>query len=327
MLYCNSIMRQPLFLGILTLFFVFTPFAFASGGPVSLMAFPQRPFADTKTYILQTDVYTEQPCSDIKPTVSFQDSIDGDSITPFTPPSDGTYFTAHYNTGQPKFAWKEVCTTYFQAKSGAAKQRTAVVKVRVDGVGEQRDTLIAYGDDASSKELQSFGRVNDYDNTPQVDVISEKPLGEFKREFSLQWQKIPWATQYSVFAKQVTNDGSVVPIGSFGTTADTYTTLILPKDNDFYISVMACKPDQDCNTQRDDLYDYLIEKSHIGSAHMTRAQAVGKTLPTNDKVDALNKKVAALENKLEESNKKQTVLEEKLTQLVNFIRSLFPNFK
>ena len=333
----NVVMRKTLVFGFLVLFFSFPSLAFAGGGPVSLMAFPLRPFDNTKSYILQVDMYADSPCSELKPQVNFQESIDGDSITPFTPADDGTYFTQHYNTGQPLFAWKQVCTYYFQAKSGTAKQRIAVVKITVDGIQEERTTPVAYGDDSWSKQLQSFGRVNDYDNTPQVGVINEKPYGEFKRELSLQWQKIPWATKYTVFMKELESNGTVTPPASLETTTDTHVNVILPKDSNIYLSVLACKGDDPCSQSKENMYDYLIERVHTAnSASQTmNPQEVAKTLPPvvtpsssphNDKVDELNKKVAALEGKLEESNKKQNVLEEKLTQLLNFIRSLFPNF-
>lgn len=163
--------------------FVFGSPVLAGGGPVSLMAFPNRPFDQTKTFILQADVYTEGSCSSVKPTFAFKDSVSGDSITPFTPPQDGTHITRHFYTDS---RWKEICTTYVEAKSGVAKQRTAVVTVKVDGKTEVRETPVAYGDDSYSRQIQSFGRVNDYDNTPHPDVYGEKHLGGSKREVNLQ---------------------------------------------------------------------------------------------------------------------------------------------
>lgn len=41
----------------------------------------------------------------------------------------------------------------------------------------------------------------------------------------------------------------------------------------------------------------------------------------------LNKKVADLEKQLEESQKRQSILEEKISQLVSFLKSIFPFFK
>jgi hypothetical protein len=329
-------MKKLLFLPILALFLFLSPIAFAGGGPVSLTAFPLRPFADTKSFILQTDIYATQPCSELHPQVTFEDTISGDSITSFVPPEDGTYLTRHYNTGQPHFQWKEICTFYHKATSGEQRQRIAVVSVTVDGTNEKRTTPVSFGNDSISQDLQSYGRMNDYDNTPQVDVITEKSLNQYKREFSLQWQKIPWAARYTVFAKQIQDDGTIIPIGAFETTSDTKTDLILPKESTFYISVHACKEDDSCNEQPENSYDYLIDKSR-GQGKTTTGSKKTVLLPSvvapststsnnNDKVEALHKKVAELEGKLEESNKKQTVLEEKLSQLLNFIRSLFPTF-
>ena len=43
--------------------------------------------------------------------------------------------------------------------------------------------------------------------------------------------------------------------------------------------------------------------------------------------EALHRKVAELEGKLNDSTKKQNMLEEKINQLLTFLKSLFPSFK
>src|SRR5437773_2434992 len=119
-------------------FFLLTSPAFAGGGPVAMYAFSLRPFDQTKTFIIEAETTAYQSCDQIHPTFAFKDGVDGDSLTPFTPPSDGTYITPHFNTGQPNFIWKELCITYVQAKSGVAKQRTITVNLVADGVPQER---------------------------------------------------------------------------------------------------------------------------------------------------------------------------------------------
>ncbi|MBI3485891.1 hypothetical protein HY025_02995 [Candidatus Daviesbacteria bacterium] len=323
-------------LGVLS----FPALTFAGGGPMSLYAFPLRPFDQTKTFILQADITTTEPCDQIKPVFKFKDSVDGDSITPFTPPSDGTYFTRHYNTGQPDFIWREVCTTYVQAKSAAAKQRTAVVAAIVNGSEVDRETLVSFGDDPFSKQLQNFGRTNDYNNTPSVDVISEKYLGGVKREVNLQWQKISWATKYAVFAREIIDGSAMVePTTPLTTTSETKATINLAAFSDFYISVVACKTDDPCSFKKDSMYESFLSRIRnvqqasnpvkVSTSISQIQPVIAQASPNQDskKLDELNKKVSDLENQLNESKKRQSFLEEKVNYLTSWIKSIFPFFK
>lgn len=321
--------------------------AFAGGGPVSLFSFSLRPFDQTQTFILQADTYANESCNAIKPTFSFKDPVDGDSITPFAPPDDGTYITRHYFvTHYPTITWKEICTTYVQAKSGVAKQRTAVVTVSINGKIEVRETPVSFGDDYISKQLQNFGRVNDYDNTPQPDVISEKYLGGSKREVNLHWQKISWAAKYSIFAREANlKDGTTQSDILLTTTPDTQTTINLSSNLDFYISAVACKTDDPCTTNKQDGYSFLLPKmqnttntsndSIPQEIKITPPVSIGVAQPSiipqptsadQKIIEDLNQKVASLEAKVTESEKKQNALEATVNNLLSWIRSHFPFF-
>lgn len=333
------------FFTTLLLIVVSSSTAFAGGGPVSLHAFPLRPFDQTKTFILQADTYASESCDQIKPTFTFAESIDGDSITPFTPPDDGTYLIRHYNTGYPSFVWKEICTTYAQAKSGQSIQRVIKVSVVVNGKTQERTTPVAFGNDSISQQLQNFGRMNDYDNTPWIDVINEKYIGNDKREVNLQWQKISWAAKYFLLAYVVKNDGTISSPSELTTTENTKTTVTLPTSADYKIIIRACKADDPCSSAGS--YDGLLLSKMYNTNQQPQATpttAVNKTTPApstileqptiaiptspeDKKIEELNKKVAELEGKLEKSQQKQNALEQTLNNLLSWIKSRFWFFK
>lgn len=332
-----------LFITFFTVLLLLSPqAAFAGGGPVSLSAFPLRPFDQTKIFILQADVYTNQPCNQIQPTFSFAENIDGDSITPFTSRNDPTYITRHYNTGYPDFVWKEICTTYAQAKSGQPIQRVIKVSVAVNGKTEERTTPVAFGDDYLSKQLQSFGRVNDYDNTPQPDIISEKYIGNDKREVNIQWQKISWAEKYFLMAYVVKNDGTISSPFEVITTENTIAIVTLPASIDLKLVMNACRASDPCTNIKDETYSHLLSRMYnINQPNVVPTTVITKTTPTitteqpiviptateDKKIEELNQKVAELEGQLQKSQKKQNVLEQRINDLVTFIKRLFPFFK
>lgn len=340
------------FLAVLLAIFFFsfsTSQVYAGGGPVAIYAFPLRPFDQTKTFIVEVETTTSEPCDKIKPSITFKDvAVESDSITPFTPPDDGTYITRHYNTGQPNFVWKELCITYVQVKSGLAEQRTIQANILVNGQKQERTVAISFGNDPYSKQLQDFGRANDYDNTPVPDVISEQYLGEGRRGVSLQWQKIPWATTYAVFGQEMKEFNSEIkdPL-SLLTMATTQTQLKLSASSFYYLKVIACKTAESCKTSSVSPggYGFVLSKMfNINSppqsyiAPITPAYKVTSVqtnpeevqpmvIPTtieDKKVEELNKKVAQLEGKLEESNKKQSVLEQRINELIAFIKRVLP---
>lgn len=326
---------------LLAFLFLATP-VLAGGGPVALYAFPLRPFDQTKTYIVQSDIYTDEPCANLKPTFTFKENIAGDSITPFTPPNDGTYLTRHYNSGYPDFNWKEVCTTYVQAKSGSPIQRVVSVSVEVKGKLESRDTPLAFGNDAYSRQIQGFGRVNDHENTPHVDVLGDNYLDVSKRSVMLQWQKISWAEKYSVFAREVSQDGSGPGFSRLTTTQEEKATVTLSPSKTYYLSVLACRSNEVCDHLGESPYQMYLDimRSRTSSSPIpvtpnitpvvSVTEPIVSLVPTNTvdekKLDELNQKVKALENQLEQSNKKQLETESRLNMLINWLKSIFPFF-
>lgn len=332
----------PIF--VFALAFTFPINTFAGGGPVGLSSFPLRPFDQTQAFILQTDVYSSQPCTQLNLRFSLKDFSAGDSIDTFPTPLDGTYITRHFqidNGIYKEITYKEVCTSYSIVKSGRKSQRTAVVEAFVNGKQETRETPLAFGDDDYSKQIQGFGRYNDYDNSPQPDIMGEKYLGGPKREVSLQWQKIPWATKYSVYAREAN-----APAGSEIFLVDTDNTnaiIDIASDLNFYISVVACKTNDTCKINQDSNYTVYLSRMKnkvIGSTEVvnntnnqtqtsnTPAPQVNTSSGSNEKkVQELNDKVASLEAQVKVSDQKQNLLEEKINQLIAFIKSVFPFFK
>lgn len=332
---------HKIILGIFSFVFLLSITAtplFAGGGPVALRAFSLRPFDQTKTFILEAEIYSNQPCDQIKATFTFNDPKDGDSITPYTTPLDGTYITRHYNTGQPDYIWKEICNFYMAAKSQTAEQRIITVNVFADGKTHTRETKVSFGDDYLSRQLQGFGRMNDYDNTPHPDVVQEKYIGNDKREVDLQWQKISWAAKYFVLAYVVKNDGTNTTPFEVTTTENTKATVTLPATTDLRIIINACRAGETCTGLKDENYSYLLSRMY----NLTTSQpstpkstpvvteteeTVLPTTPVDEKVEELNKKVAELEGKLDESTKKQSALEKTVNDLLTWIKAYFPFFQ
>lgn len=319
----------------------FTTLAHAGGGPVGVETFALRPFDQTQTFIVKTDVTTHENCGNIKPKLTLKDTIAGDEISPFTPPNDGTYLTRHFYAGG---AWKELCINYFSVKSGEKRQRTAEVNVVVNGKNETRGATLSFGDDHISKQIQGFGRYNDHDNSPHADVVGEKHLGGTKREVSLQWQKISWAGKYSVFTREFNfTDPTVKPRILMTTTQDTKTVINLSTSTEFYLSIMACKADEPCTDPKENMYEMLLGKMqnvNSGAQEEIKAPVLDtpqvietpvinspKSSPVNEKVvEELNQKVASLEGQLQDSWEKQRTLEQRINDLFAFIKKIFPFF-
>lgn len=324
-------MQKALCISILAFFLSVTP-AFAGGGPLGIDdVSPLKPFETTKTFIVGVSIY--QPnCDSIDVKGSLQETTDGDSVMSFTPPSDGTYYEPHYFTGAPQNTWTKICKRYFKVTSTLPKQRTFIAQAIIDGETAKITYPVAFGDDQYSKELQNFER---YNGTPQIDVISEKSLGGPKREVKVQWNPVAGVKKYAIYARELISNEQQTEVSPFGeplmTTSETKATLNLASALDFNLSAIACE--NNICTPPTNPYEVLL--SRMQSPGFGNSEEISQPLPlltptsnpNEDKMEKLNKKIAALEEKLKDSNKKQNVLEEKLNQLLSFIRSLFPNFQ
>lgn len=322
-------MAKKFVLLLLTVFFFsISPKAFAGGGPVSLEAFPLKPFSENQKFIVAANINTRSSCDALSVNFSFQDSASGDEITPFTPPNDGTYLKRHYYTGSD---WQELCTKYVQVSSGEKRQRKIVAKTAVDGENYTRDYPLNFGEDEYSRQTQSFDR---YNNQPQVDVTYEKYLGGPKREVGLQWNKVEGAAKYSVFMRygEGTTPYDLPPLTI---TTDTKTVINLNAFEDFYLSVNACKEDNPCTKSQQNPWEYLLPRMRGNSndnaqiiSELPTPQLIPipptELNPNDDKLNDLNKKVAELEKKLQASEKKQNILEQKFNELLKFLRNILP---
>ncbi len=320
--------------------------AFAGGGPVSLQAFALQPFDQTHAFIVQTDTYTaDGDCSSFSNSIGLLDTVENDSVTPFTPPADGTYLQRHFSDGNGISTWlSPLCTTYTKVISGEKRQRTFTETVTIHGTQHQRGIQLSFGDDEYSKQIQSYGRYNNYDNLPIPDVYEQAYKGSDKREVKIQWNKIAWATKYAVFTNEVTGANTTPPPTLVTTTENTQVILTLPASANISISVMACKADDSCTTRKDNMYGsfHLNKMTNVvinnkppsikPSLQTPSLTPIAKTtvFPTvvsDKKIAELNEKVANLEGKLQVSEAKQSILEQKINDLITFIKRLFPLFQ
>lgn len=340
---------------LLSLVFPFQT-ALAGGGPVSLHAFALKPFDQTHTFIVEAETYTsDSDCSSITYSVGLAETVVGDSVTPFTPPDDGTYLQRHFTDGNGIKTWlSSLCTTYTKVISGEKRQRTFTATITIHGTPFRRETKLSFGDDEISRQIQSAGRYNDYDNTPMPDVYDQTYLENDKREIKLQWNKITWATKYAIFSGEVQkNDTDPAPV-FITTTENTKITVPLPAFFTLKISVTACKADDPCNTIVDNKYGYFwlnkmtsasisnqpvtivtTQTAKLRPVSIVPSQALSPnneiisapSIPDDKRVEELNKKVANLEAKLNESQKQQSFLEKRVNNLLALIKRFFPFVK
>lgn len=304
-----------------------TPLAYAGGGPLGLESFVLKPFEQTKTFIVAARLYVDN-CDNIQVIAHLENQTDGDSITTFSPPDDGTYYEPHYFTGAPKNSWDKICIRYFQVKSSQEKLRTVTAQALINGEPVKADTQLAFGNDEYSKQVQNFDR---YNNMPQVDIVSEKLVGAGKREVMVQWNKIPNASSYVIFVKP-TSEPEGSSLLSINVENVNQKTITLDPEKSYFIGVNVCS--DDCTKEASNTYEIYLQNLTGTGDQTTTIQTPPNVYPTiipgtqNDKkLKELNKKVADLEGKLDKSEKKQNLLEEKINQLFAFIRSLFPSFK
>lgn len=69
-----------------------------------------------------------------------------------------------------------------------------------------------------------------------------------------------------------------------------------------------------------------VESGTVNEFEVGLEEASFSTLPQDDTLDKLNKKIEDLENKLKESEEKQSFLEERFNRLIAWIRSFLPKF-
>lgn len=329
-----------LFIGLIS-FLTLSTEVLAGGGPVTLTVFPLKPFYQTQTYIGQADIYSLNSCNDLTAKFSLKDSVNDDEVSPFNPPDDSTYSERHYFSGQPDFIWKKVCTFYSKVKSGEKRQRTLIVEVSINGNLEKREIPVSFGDDPISTQLQDFDR---YNNAPQVDVVNETYLGGPKRAVELQWNKVEKAARYAIFLRQAGMEGP--PTQALTTTTDTKITINFAAFLPFYIGVNSCSENETCQTVKPNTWEVFIDKMHTSNISQPMSTPPSQSIitpsvgPINGpvlgepvmrdapdqqaKVDALNKKVAELESKLNQSQTKQNVLEQRLNAFINLLRRIFP---
>jgi hypothetical protein len=328
-------MKKLLFLPFLALFFFLSPVSFAGGGPLGIDdVAPLKPFEQTKAFIVGVSIYTPN-CDSIEVKGNLENTIDGDSVSTFTPPSDGTYIERHYFSGTPLNTWVKICKKYFKVTSATPQQRIFVAQAVVDGETAKATTPVSFGTDEYSMQLQMMER---HYGITELDVISEKSLGGGKREVTVQWNKVPGVEKYAVYAREITTNEQQSEVGPFGQpliiTENNKATVHIASDLDFYLSSVACT--NSACTPPQNPYETLVSRLQPGAGTSTiHPEEVAKTLPAvitpaanldKDTMEKLNKKVAELENKLQKSEQKQNVLEEKLSQLMSFIKSLFPTF-
>ncbi len=322
-------MRLLLALSFIFLFFAAGTPVFAGGGPFGLEAFVLKPFDQTKAFIVAARLYIDN-CDNAKISVKLEDQKNGDSITSFTPPADGSYIERHFFTGNPENTWKKICMQYFQVKSSEERQRTVIATATSNGKTYTADYQLAFGNDAYSKEIQGFDR---YNNQPQSDVVSEKYLGGPKREVNVQWNTVEDARKYGVFARELRENGDLVDLPVLLITEGNKGTINLSSELEFYLSAQVCQ--DDACTKGDNPYEVILSKMRTGGkmdSSETNTVITPKAIPDEGnvtmkdekRIEELNKKVSDLEGKLEKSQKQQNLLEQKLNDILQLLRSLFP---
>ncbi|MDO8599801.1 MAG: hypothetical protein Q7R44_00105, partial [bacterium] len=114
------------------------------------------------------------------------------------------------------------------------------------------------------------------------------------------------------------------------------TTLSLKGNEDYYVKAQGCIDKIGNCTDSSELFLPRIKEQNAGTTNSapstskitpTQSTTVINTNSSDKKVEELNNKVTDLEKKLEESKQKQSYLEQRVTDLVNFIKHLFPFFK
>lgn len=104
-------------------------------------------------------------------------------------------------------------------------------------------------------------------------------------------------------------------------------TVDIPSNQDYLIRVQGCIRKVGNCVDSNELLLPKVEKQD-GKIIIPPDQTVTHTPSgNNQQVEELNQKVANLEGQLQESQKKQSVLEQRVSDLVSFIKQLFPFFK
>lgn len=323
-------------------FFVFTLLAiiytqpvFAGGMMVSVYADPDGGTNNNGLYLRVIRVY-------LNPTIPCK----GTTLTfHLSPPQDGDYITTGSGTStytMPEDRGDNGCHTY--AKMGSMIKGVRQVSVDAHN-GSTRYTGMAINVDFDGEYHEDSQTYRSSITDPFAGITSNQPSQSIPtptnvrisqieitadpgiKKVHIFWDPIPEITSYTVYKAA---GGQYIYQASVNT--NLY-EMNISTSSVFYVAIAAKK--DGVEGAKSQIITIDLAKDNISDNPKNGTVITGKPIesvssaPANNnlQVDELNQKVASLEGKLAESEKQQNVLQQRLSDLITFIKSLFPFFK
>lgn len=336
-------------------YLIFVSPVFAGGQMISLEADSYGTANSDGTYSRIMRVVTqEKPCEGIEITFKFVNPQEGDYV--MTQSGNETFtFTKdrqpYYQDGE------QVCGTTAKMGSKVAGVRDVtvvskhgdytypdppVIKVDFDGQYHADNSYNGYNY-SSSQDHPSYRLTHSQTTSNPVPVSNtgsfyakigvQKYLGESKRSVYISWSKSLSAVKYNVYARLADdkNYGAAL-VG----TGDLSSEININAFLNYYVKIDACTSADSC-VSSPELYIAAIKKQGgvSTSQNSTTVQTQSDTQNTNTVIKTvivkdssetarLQGKVDELEKKLDISQKKQSALEQTLSNLIKWIKSVFP---
>lgn len=285
------------------LFSLATP-AIAGGGLISLTSSPTGPIDADQTYLVTANVQKE-------------------NLTPC-------------QFCQIEFFVQDLHPTKYQISPGSDKTDTngnAVAKFALTANASANMVIYAQaqlptGSYKSLEYILSFLQPSDNVSTPypqpnmipmtQAPVLvidKSQPIegNTNARQVFVSWTPVKGADYYHVRLRPSDYSNWAYPEGN--PTRLNSMNLILSSNYDYYVQVESCN-NSTCLTSS----EYFVPKESTGGNEI-------KPLLGDQKIEALQNKVADLEKQVAQTLSKQGFLETQLGKIVNFLKSIFPFFK
>jgi len=304
-----------------------TPTVFAGGGLISITSVSQNPVEIGQAYVVSALANKEDltPCQKCSMRFFLEDQKSSDLISPESDKTDtnGKLMAKIYS----KTAGNHVLYAILTLPNGSEYQSSAYL---INYLPQPPQEPIISEPTPSIPFPQTPTTISGVPQPPYIPITQgpiivigpTKPISGLKnnaREVPISWNNVKGATRYEIMLRPADYSNWAIPLDS--PTSNTFTTLVLSSDVDYYVRIDACNE-----------YDYYhacisSKETLVPKSEQPQPGEITKPILGDKTVQELSNKVADLERQVAKTQEKQNFLERQINGIVKFLKSIFPFFK